>query len=140
MSKETTLLTFEEMYKDKTFYRLIFPYSNRSQYPVKQNLELINSLYLRYLKVKETRDKPRRRDIFKHWHFMEKEFYIERGYTEKEAEELKQIKIDKRKNTFNNKAPEELKEISFKKNIFNLENLKRIHPNKSIKELNTLLV
>lgn len=48
MNTMTTLLSFDEMYADKKFYRLIFPYGN-SEYPIKQDLNLINELYKKYL-------------------------------------------------------------------------------------------
>ena len=105
MNKVTTILSFEEMYTDRKFYRLIFPYKN-SEYPIKQNLELINKLYTKYLIAKEENGNPKRRDIFNYWHFMNKEFYLERGYSLKEAEELIQNKINKRKKTFEKKSPD----------------------------------
>lgn len=138
MNNMTTLLSFDEMYADKKFYRLIFPYKN-SEYPIKQDLELINNLYKKYLKAKEKTNTPKRSDIFDYWHFMEKGFYLERGYSLKEAENLIQIKVNKRKDTFSKKSSEELKEISFKKNIFNFKNLKRIHPELSDEEICSLI-
>ena len=138
MNTVNTLLSFDEMYADKKFYRLIFPYKN-SEYPIKQNLELINALYKKYLKAREVTDNPRRKDIFDYWHFMDKGFYIERGYSLEEAEKLIQIKVDKRKQTFEKKSPEEIKEISFKKNTFNFDNLKRIHPDLTDDEIHSLI-
>lgn len=138
MNNVTALLSFEQMYTDKKFYRLIFPYKN-SEYPIKQNLELINKLYNKYLRAKEENGNPKRRDIFNYWHFMNKEFYLERGYSLEEAEELIQNKINKRKKTFEKKSSEELKEISFKKNVFNFNNLKRIHPTLSDDEIYSLI-
>lgn len=138
MNTVTTLLSFDEMYTDKKFYRLIFPYKN-SEYPIKQNLELINHLYKKYLKAKERTNSPKRSDIFDYWHFMEKGFYLERGYTLEEAEKLIQIKVNKRKETFRKKSPEELEEIAFKKNVFDPKNLKRIHPELSEEEIHSLV-
>ena len=138
MNIVTTLLSFDEMYADKKFYRLIFPYKN-SEYPIKQNLELINTLYKKYLKAREVTDNPKRKDIFDYWHFMDKGFYLERGYSPEEAEKLIQIKVNKRKQTFEKKSPEEIKEISFKKNSFNFDNLKRIHPNLTDDEIHSLI-
>jgi len=138
MNTVTTLLSFDEMYVDKKFYRLIFPYKN-SEYPIKQDLELINHLYKKYLKAKERTNTPKRSDIFDYWHFMEKGFYLERGYTLEEAEKLIQIKVNKRKETFRKKSPEEIKEITFKKNIFDFNNLKRIHPNLTGDEIRSLI-
>lgn len=138
MNTVNTLLSFDEMYADKKFYRLIFPYKN-SEYPIKQNLELINALYKKYLKAREVTDNPKRKDIFDYWHFMDKGFYLERGYSPEEAEKLIQIKVDKRKQTFEKKSPEEIKEIAFKKNVFNFDNIKRIYPNLTDDDIHSLI-